>query len=104
MADQKTLSVKLDIGTWAAALGLLIQKGLRLGSFIDIGCGDIYVGLAFWRGGLFRDVAIINIDANPVYDPMLKKIRDATGGDYLVCAVDERPGPLELHEWADPDW
>ena len=104
MADQKTLSVKLDIGTWAAALGLLIQKGLRLGSFIDIGCADSYFGLAFWRGGLFRDVAIINIDANPVYEPTLKKIRDAIGGDYRICAVDERSGTLELHQSAHPYW
>jgi FkbM family methyltransferase len=102
--DQKTLSVKLDIGTWSAALGLLIQRGLRLGSFIDIGCADSYFGLAFWRAGLFRDVSIVNIDANPVYEPTLRKIRDAIGGDYRICAVDEHSGTLELHASAHPYW
>jgi len=104
MADPKTLSVKLDIGTWSAALGLLIQKGLRLGSFIDIGCADSYFGLAFWRAGLFRDVTLINIDANPVYEPTLRKIRDAVGGDYRICAVDERAGSIELHTSTHPYW
>ena len=51
MADGKTTSVELQVGTWAASLGLLIQKGLRFGSFIDIGSADGYFGLAFWRAG-----------------------------------------------------
>src|SRR5687768_11236962 len=104
MADQKTLSVKLDVGTWSAALGLLIQKGLRLGSYIDIGCADSYFGLAFWRAGPFRDVTVINIDANPVYEPTLRKIRGAIGGDYRICAVDEHSGTLQLHASAHPYW
>jgi FkbM family methyltransferase len=104
VADQTTPSVELQIGTWAAALGLLIRKGLRFGSFIDIGSADGYFGLAFWRAGLFRDMAVVNIDANPVYEPSLRKIREAIGGDYRICAVDERPGTLELHTSAHPYW
>jgi FkbM family methyltransferase len=104
MTDQKTLSVKLDIGTWSAALGLLIRKGLRLGSYIDIGCADGFFGLAFWRAGPFRDMSIINIDANPVYEPTLRKIREAIGGDYRICAVDERSGTIELHTSTHPYW
>jgi FkbM family methyltransferase len=104
MTDPKALSVKLDIGTWSAALGLLIQRGLRLGSYIDIGCADSYFALAFWRAGPFRDVSIINIDANPLYEPTLRKIRDAIGGDYRICAVDERTGSIELHASAHPYW
>ena len=102
--NQKTVSVELQIGTWMAALGVLISKGLRLGSFIDIGSADGYFGLAFWRAGLFRDLDIINIDANPLYEPSLRKIRDAIGGDYRICAVDERPGTIELHGSAHPYW
>jgi FkbM family methyltransferase len=104
MTDQKLHSVELEVGTWAATLGLLIRKGLRLGSYIDIGCADSYIGLAFWRGGLFRDMDIINIDANPLYEPTLRKIRDAIGGDYRICAVDERSGSIELHASAHPYW
>jgi FkbM family methyltransferase len=104
MADKKSFNVQIDIGTWAASLGLLIQKGLHLGSFIDIGCADGYFGLAFWRGGLFRDMTIVNIDANPVYEPSLRKIREAIGGEYRICAVDERSGSIELHTSAHPYW
>ena len=104
MADGKTTGVELQVGTWAASLGLLIQKGLRFGSFIDIGSADGYFGLAFWRAGLFRDMTIVNLDANPVYEPTLKKIRDAIGGAYRICAIDERPGTLELHTSAHPYW
>lgn len=102
--EQKTFNVELDIGTWAAALGLLIQKGLQFGSYIDIGCADGYFGLAFWRGGPFRNTTIINIDANPVYEPSLRKIRDAIGGDYRICAVDDRTGTIGLHGSVHPYW
>ncbi len=101
---QKTVNVEIQIGTWMAALGALVGKGLRLGSYIDIGSADGYLGLAFWRAGLFRDISIINIDANPLYEPSLRKIRDAIGGDYRICAVDERPGTIELHGSAHPYW
>lgn len=104
MSDRKTSGIQLDVGTWASALGLLIQNGLRFGAFIDIGSADGYLGLAFWRAGLFRDLTVINIDANPVYEPSLRKIRDAIGGDYRICAVDERSGTLELHTSAHPYW
>jgi FkbM family methyltransferase len=104
MASEKTLSVELQLGTWAAALGMLIQKGLRLGSFVDIGSADGYFGLAFWRAGLFRDMKIVNIDANPVYEPALRKIAGAIDGHYRICAVDEKPGTLQLHTSAHPYW
>lgn len=102
--EQKTFNVELDIGTWAASLGMLIQKGLRFGSYIDIGCADGYFGLAFWRGGLFRHTTIINIDANPLYEPSLRKIRDAIGGDYRICAVDDRTGTIDLYTSVHPYW
>lgn len=102
--NDKEFSVQIEIGTWAAALGLLIRKGIRFGSFIDIGSADGYFGLACWRAGLFRDMTLINIDANPVYEPSLRKIRDAVGGDYRICAVSEQSGTIELHTSAHPYW
>lgn len=104
MADQKTRSVQLEIGTWATTLALLIRKGLRFGSYIEIGSADGYIGLALWRAGLFEEMSVINIDANPVYEPSLRKIRDAIGGDYRICAVAEQSGTIELHTSAHPYW
>jgi len=66
MAEMKIRGAQLEVGTWMAALGLLIQKGLCFGSYIDIGCADGYIGLAFWRAGLFEGMDVVHIDANPV--------------------------------------
>lgn len=104
MEERKAINIQLESGTWPSALAFLIRKGLRFGSFIDIGSADGYFGLAFWRAGLFSDMAIVNIDANPLYEPTLRKIRDAIGSDYRICAVDERSGTLELHTSAHPYW
>lgn len=103
MTDDK-YKIKLDVGTWAATLGLLIRKGLQFGTYIDIGCADGYFGLAFWGGGLFRHTTVINIDANPVYEPSLRKIRAAIGGDYRICAVDDRDGSIDLYTSTHPYW
>ena len=65
MADPKISGIQLEIGTWAGTLAMLIRNGLHFGSYINIGSADGYFGLAFWRAGLFRDVSVINIDANP---------------------------------------
>jgi len=104
MTERKTINIVLESGTWPSSLASLLKKGLRFGSFIDIGSADGYLGLAFWRAGLFSDMTIVNIDANPVYEPSLRKIRDAIGGDYRICAVDEHSGTLELHTSAHPYW
>jgi FkbM family methyltransferase len=104
MAEGKTFQIELQLGSWSATLGILIQKGLRPGTFIDIGSADGYFGLSFWRAGLFRDVTVVSIDANPVYEPTLKKIHGAIGGHYRICALDEKPGSLQLHTSAHPYW
>ena len=104
MADPKISGIQLEIGTWAGTLAMLIRNGLHFGSYIDIGSADGYFGLAFWRAGLFRDVSVINIDANPIYESSLRKIRDAIGGDYRICAIAERSGTIELHTSTHPYW
>jgi FkbM family methyltransferase len=101
---QKEFRVELELGTWGATLGLLIQKGLRLGSYIDIGAADGHFGLMLWRAGLFRSMQVASIDANPVYEPTLRKIHAAIGGGYRICAVDEKPGTLQLRTSSHPYW
>lgn len=98
MSDKDTSGISLEIGTWSASLALLIQKGLRFGS------ADGYFGLLCRRAGLFPDTRVINIDANPLYEPSLRKIRDAIGGDYRICAVAEKSGTIDMRGSAQPYW
>ncbi|MGH8765738.1 MAG: FkbM family methyltransferase [Burkholderiales bacterium] len=104
MADRPSPSIGPRAGSWPATLELLIGKGLQLGSYIEIGSADGYASLSFWCAGLLRGVTVVNIDANPIYEPSLRKIRDAIGGEYRICAVDEQPGTLELNLSSHPYW
>jgi len=91
-------------GTWPATLELLVAKGLQPGSYIELGAADGYASIAFWEAGLLRGVRIVNVDANPVYEPSLRRIREAIGADYRICAVDEREGTLDINLGAHPYW
>ncbi len=96
--------VQVQIGTWMASLVVLMHKGLRIGSFIDLGCADGYHGLAMWAAGPLQNATVVNIDANPIYETSLKKIKAGIGGDYRICAVAEKDGTVEMKTSAHPYW
>lgn len=54
--------------------------------------------------GILPGAVPLNIDANPVYEPVLRQIRDAHGGLYLIGAVSDRAGEHTMWEGADPYW
>jgi FkbM family methyltransferase len=46
--------------------------------------------------GIFADAVAVNVDANPVYEGSLKAIKDVIGGHYLIAAVTDRSGEVEM--------
>ena len=92
------------VGTWAGSLQVLVARGLRAGTFIDVGSADGYHGLAVHATGLLPGAQIASIDANPLYEPTLRRVHAAIGGQYRICAVSDRAGSLEVHRSAHPYW
>jgi len=91
-------------GTWAGSLQALVRRGLKAGAFIDIGCADGYHGLAIWSAKILPGALIVNIDANPVYEPSLRRIHQVVGGHYRISAVSDRAGTVEFHGSTHPYW
>jgi FkbM family methyltransferase len=92
------------VGSWMAALATLKQGGLFFGSYIDLGCADGHFGLGLWETGIVQDGGVINIDANPLYEPSLRRIQRAVGGHYRICAIAEKPGTIDMQTSSHPYW
>ncbi len=92
------------VGSWSGTLQFLAQRGLRAGAFIDIGCADGHHGLFALLSGFLPAAQLVNIDANPVYEPSLRRIQSVVGGHYRISAVSDQAGTVEFHGSAHPYW
>lgn len=94
----------LPNGTFTATLAGLFNKGLRFSTVIDIGCADGNFFLQHFDMGLFPGAVPVNIDANALYEPSLKDMKEVLGGHYVVAAVSDAPGEIEMTTSVHPYW
>jgi FkbM family methyltransferase len=85
-----------------AALERLSSKGVLYSTVIDVGCADGQFFLHYAK--LFPKAVPLNIDANPIYEPSLKAIKDALGGEYFIGVVTDHVGEIEFIESIHPYW
>ncbi len=93
-----------DAGTFTDSLKLLAAKGLRYGTVIDLGCADGHFFVQHHGLGPFAGAVPVNVDANAIYESSLKAIRDTLGGRYVIAAVTDHVGEVELTIGSHPYW
>lgn len=93
-----------DGGTFTDSLKLLAAKGLRYATVMDLGCADGHFFVQHYGLGPFAGAVPINVDANPVYENSLKAIRQTLGGNYVIAAVTDHVGEVELTMGTHPYW
>ena len=93
-----------DTGTITETLKLLAAKGLRYRTVIDLGCADAHFFVQHYALGMFAGAVPVNVDANSIYEPSLKAIRDTLGGHYVIAAASDRGGEIELTLGSHPYW
>jgi hypothetical protein len=93
-----------DAGTFTNSLKLLAAKGLRYGTVIDLGCADGHFFLHHYSLGFFTGAVPVNVDANSIYETSLKAIMDTLGGSYVIAAVTDHIGEIELTLGSHPYW
>jgi FkbM family methyltransferase len=85
-------------------LAILVNKGVRFGTAIDLGCADGNFYLTCLDTGLLPGAACINVDANALYEPSLREIQQVMGGHYLIAAVSDSEGEVEMHSGSHAYW
>src|SRR5690348_4727685 len=90
--------------TFTDTLRLLAAKGLRYRSVIDLGCADGHFFVQHYALGMLAGAVPVNVDPNPIYEASLKAIRNTLGGHYVMAAVTDRVGELELTLGSHPYW
>lgn len=84
------------------SLAVLYEKGIRYKTVIDIGCADGHFFLQALN--FFPEATAVNIDANPIYEPSLKAIQEVVGGHFLIAAVSDEAGEVEMTTSVHPYW
>jgi FkbM family methyltransferase len=95
---------QIPFGRFTSTLIALFEKGVRYATVVDAGCADGHFFLYHHDLGIFTDAAILNIDANAIYQPSLKAIKDVLGGHYFIGAVADRAGETEMTNAVHPYW
>jgi len=91
-----------DRATFSATLALLARKGVRYATVIDLGCADGHFFVQ--HRPLFAGGVPVNIDANALYEPSLKLVKETLGGHYRIAAVSDQPGEVTITLAAHPYW
>jgi len=95
---------RVPTGTFTGTLVGLFQKGVRYSTVIDAGCADGHFYVLHHRLGLFPGSIVVNIDPNRIYEDSLKQISEVMGGHYVIAAVTDREGEVEMTTAAHPYW
>jgi len=95
---------QVAIGTCVATLAILFNRGVRYGTVIDLGCADGHFCLQYFALGLFPGSTCVNVDANALYEPSLREIKEVLGGHYVIAAVSDHDGESALNVWSHPYW
>ncbi len=96
--------VDIKLGTFSASLVMLAENGVRYGSVIDAGCTEGNFFVQHHVMGPFAGAVAMNIDACAQYADHLARVRDAVGGHFLIAAVADRRGEIEITTSLDPAW
>ncbi len=96
--------LQLEVGGFLAAIALAVKQGVSVASIIDLGSADGNFSAVLRRIGRLAAAELLNIDAQAVYEPSLRRIQAALGGHYRICAVSDRPGSVTLTAGDHPYW
>lgn len=95
---------KVKLGTYSASLAVLADNGVRYGSVIDAGCAEGNFFVQHYLMGPLAGAVAMHIDASPEYTEHLARVREAVGGHFLIAAVTDRSGEIEITTSLDPAW
>lgn len=95
--------IEMPRNIFFAPLVIMKKEGVPISTIIDIGSADGTFTLQCLEL-LGRETTIFNIDAQPVYEPSLRKIREKVGGHYKICAVSAYNGQMRFSVGESPYW
>jgi len=95
---------EVQLGYFSGTLGILAHKGVRYSTVIDLGCADGNFYLQHFDRGLLPGSIVVNVEANAMYEPSLREIRQVLGGHYAIAAISDSDGEIELRTGSHPYW
>jgi|ETNmetMinimDraft_25_1059894.scaffolds.fasta_scaffold03927_7 FkbM family methyltransferase len=84
----------VDVGPFQQTFISLLQGGVPIQTIIDIGSADGSFGLSCLV--LKRDLHVLNVDANGIFESSLKEIEDGLGIPYRIIALSAHQGRITM--------
>jgi len=95
---------EVQLGAFTGSLQILFGKGVHYATVIDLGCADGDFYLKHFELGVLPGAICVNVDANAMYEPSLREIRQVLGGHYAIAAVSDSDGEVELQTGSHAYW
>ena len=96
-------SISIPRNNYFASLELLRQNKVPISTVVDIGCADGTFSLNCLRI-LSRELQIVNIDAQNIYEDSLRKIQSKIGGHYKISGITAYEGKMKFSIGKHPYW
>ncbi len=96
--------LRFEVGGFYAAIALALRHGVPVNSLIDLGSADGNFSVTLRQMRRLAHAELLNIDAQAIYEPSLKRIQRVLGGHYRICAIAEQSGMLDLTTGSHPYW
>ncbi len=95
--------MEIPRNTFYGSIVIMKKEGVPMNTLIDIGCADGTFSLHCTE--IFgRSMTLFNIDAQAVYEPSLRKIKEKLGGYYKIAAVSAFDGQVKFSVGPHPYW
>ena len=102
MSDHGLANPTFPRDTLITPMILMAQNGVPIRTFIDVGAADGTFSL-LTLDAIDVGIEIVNLDAQAIYEPSLRRIAGVIGGHYRIGAVGDHDGeirvPAASHEY-----
>jgi len=89
--------------TLITPLILMAQNGVPITTMVDVGAADGTFGLLV-LDAINPTIHLVNIDAQETYAPSLRRIAAVLGGDYLISAMSDTDGAINVRKPGHEYW
>jgi len=82
---------------------IMVQNGVPITTMVDVGAADGTFGLTV-LDAIHPGIHLVNLDAQDVYEPSLRRIAGVLGGNFAITAVGDHDGAISVRKPAHEYW
>jgi len=82
---------------------IMVENGVPISTFVDVGAADGTFGLTV-LDAIDPGIHLVNLDAQDIYEPSLRRITAMLGGHYFIGACGDHDGTVSVRKPGHEYW